>query len=152
MSEVLLDESLLFGSKFSEDEVLEVHLRRLFRADAEPVADETVAEVLEQAGHAVVAAGAAGDGDFDEAEVDREIVVDGDDRGGRHLVEPGQRRDGASAVVHERQRLDEPARAAGRGIPARDLRLKLRRRFPRQAVFLAKASTTTQPRLWRVAS
>src|SRR5436190_417685 len=45
---------------------------------------------------------------------------------------------GAAAFVHERERLDQPARATRRKIPARDVRLELRHPFPGEAVFFGE--------------
>ena len=64
--------------------------------DAEPVADESAAEVLEQAGDPVVAAGAAGDRHLDAACVDREIVVGHDEVANGGLVEVEQAAQGAA--------------------------------------------------------
>src|SRR4051812_21093243 len=95
--------------------------------------------MLEEAGHAIVTAGAAGDGEFDETKVDREIIVNGHDFGRLYFVEPRERTDCPATVVHERQRLDEPARAPCPGIPARDFRRKLRRLLPGEAVLFGES-------------
>src|SRR4051812_33722105 len=91
--------------------------------------------MLEQARHAIVTAGAAGDGDFDESEIDVEIIINGGNRRRLYLVESGQRTDRSAALVHERQRLHQPARPTTPNIPARDFRIELRRVFPSQMMF-----------------
>ena len=67
--EVVSEESVLGGSEFSEDEVLEVYLLRLLRANAEAIANEAIAQVLEETRHAIVATSTASHGDFDEPEI-----------------------------------------------------------------------------------
>ena len=106
----------------------------MLRAGADAVADEPAAEVLEQAGDPVVAAGAAAQADFDAPEFDREVVVDDDDPGGRHLVEIGERAERAPAVIHERRRLGEEAGASRRLLPAGDRRRETRLPSPREGM------------------
>src|SRR5258708_6670491 len=88
----------------------------------------------EQAGDAVVAAVTAANRDFHAAQVDREIVVDRDERLDRNLVEVEQRPEGAPAVVHEGLWLDEQSRDPGPDIPTGDLGLEAGFLFPLEAL------------------
>ena len=122
--EFLVNDELLFGSKFSEDEVRHVHLRRLLGADADPVTNEAVADVGQEARDAIVPAGAAVGGHLQEAKIDREIVVHGHKLGDVQFVVPEHRADRPAAVVHERLRLEQRHRLAERRA-GREVRLPL---------------------------
>src|SRR5580692_402027 len=145
MVQVFFNEGEFRRGKFSKDKILEVNLRRRFRADADAIADKAVAEVREEAGHAVVAAVAAGGRHFQAAELDGEVVVNGDDIGGYELVGAGQRGDGRTAFIHKRLRFhEEPGDAAG-FFPTGDLGLELRVRVPGKAELLRKGVDDDEP-------
>ena len=106
------------------------------------------AEVRQQAGHPVVAAGAAGHGDLAAAELDREIVIDRHDAGDGDLVETRDRLDGpAASFMKVRGFTSRTVRPRQR--PAGDLGL-LRPGFCQaRPSARASASTTAKPALWR---
>ena len=118
--ELLGYEDLLFGSKFSEDEVFEVHLRGDFGADTEAVSGKAVAHVFQDAGDAIMTAGAAAGGDFAQSEIEGEVIIDDGDLRGLQFVETLQGAEGQTAFVHVRLRFDEPESLAWSAIPAGD--------------------------------
>ena len=89
MRELLSDDYLLSGSKLSENEILEVHLRRFFGADAETVTNESVTDLFQKTRHTVMSTRAARDRYLHKPEVDRQIIIKRYDLGDRNLEKPG---------------------------------------------------------------
>ena len=99
-------------------------------ADSNPVADETIAQVLEQTGHSIVSPRAAGDRDLDLAQIQIHLIVDHADPVGGQAVISGNRSDRLAALIHIGERFHSDDRARRRVADATDHGVELRRPLP----------------------